>query len=369
MPLCYNKNAKMNTRRDWILKRNHFIGKRALCLVAALFFALSALIIVGCGKSESRNMSDDNDAAANLQRMQTQRGLIQGSESYIAAIREDGTVAFAGDPYAFFVGREWTDIKKLGTGDGCATAVKTDGTAVAADTYEYLEKRARWYAIQNSNSVALYWKDILDSFADQYENGSPVEEWRDITAISSGCLHIVGLKSDGTVVACGLNDYGQCNVQSWTDIIAISAAYNRTVGLRRDGTVVECGKTYENLDDISEWSDIIAVVTTMTYTAGLKKDGTVVCNNHHIDVSEWTDIVAISAGSGLIVGLRNDGTVVFDSINYLPELQEMSEWTDIAMIDAGGYIVGLRNDGTIVAICNNESIQLELQSWNDIRRP
>ena len=30
--------------------------------------------------------------------------------------------------------------------------------------------------------------------------------------------HTVGLRSDGTVVATGWNEYGQCNVSDWTDI-------------------------------------------------------------------------------------------------------------------------------------------------------
>ena len=36
--------------------------------------------------------------------------------------------------------------------------------------------------------------------------------------ISIGYNHIVALKSDGTVVAVGDNEDGQCNVSGWTDI-------------------------------------------------------------------------------------------------------------------------------------------------------
>lgn len=37
-------------------------------------------------------------------------------------------------------------------------------------------------------------------------------------AISTANDHTVGLKSDGTVVATGWNEYGQCDVSGWTDI-------------------------------------------------------------------------------------------------------------------------------------------------------
>jgi len=33
--------------------------------------------------------------------------------------------------------------------------------------------------------------------------------------VAAGSLHTVGLKADGTVVAAGSNDWGQCNVTGW----------------------------------------------------------------------------------------------------------------------------------------------------------
>ncbi|PFN54858.1 chromosome condensation regulator, partial [Bacillus thuringiensis] len=45
-----------------------------------------------------------------------------------------------------------------------------------------------------------------------------VSDWRDIVAIAAGCAHTVGLKSDGTVIAVGNNEFGQCDVGSWRDI-------------------------------------------------------------------------------------------------------------------------------------------------------
>ena len=33
----------------------------------------------------------------------------------------------------------------------------------------------------------------------------------------------MGLRSDGTVVATGLNNFGECDVDSWTDIVAVAA--------------------------------------------------------------------------------------------------------------------------------------------------
>ena len=62
--------------------------------------------------------------------------------------------------------------------------------------------------------------------------------------------HTVGLKSDGTVVAVGLNNYGQCDVEGWTDIVAVSAGARHTVGLKSDGTVVAVGYKFSGQCDV-----------------------------------------------------------------------------------------------------------------------
>ena len=63
-----------------------------------------------------------------------------------------------------------------------------------------------------------------------------------MVAVSAGIYHTVGLKADGTVVAVGENEYGECDVGSWTDVVAVSAGYKYTVGVKADGTVVAVGK-------------------------------------------------------------------------------------------------------------------------------
>jgi hypothetical protein len=56
--------------------------------------------------------------------------------------------------------------------------------------------------------------------------------------VAAGDGYIVGLKSDGTVVAVGWNNSGQCDVGGWTSITQVAAGCLHTVELRTDGTVV-----------------------------------------------------------------------------------------------------------------------------------
>lgn len=51
----------------------------------------------------------------------------------------------------------------------------------------------------------------------------------DRKTIATVFFHTVGLKNDGTVVAVGDNEFGECDVSNWRDILAVSAGFYHTV--------------------------------------------------------------------------------------------------------------------------------------------
>ena len=71
------------------------------------------------------------------------------------------------------------------------------------------------------------------------------EQWKNISKISCGSNHIVGLKNDGTAVAYGDNSNGQCNVSHWKDVAMISTSGNLTVGITESGVVLKTNKSFE----------------------------------------------------------------------------------------------------------------------------
>lgn len=191
--------------------------------------------------------------------------------------------------------------------------------------------------------------------------------------------HTVGLKSDGTVVAVGDNQYGQCEVGGWRNIVAVACGDTHTVGLKSDGTVVSVG--YSNYSDYGQhevdyWRNIVAIACSSYHTVGLKSDGTVVAvgNNRckQCEVDGWEDIVAIEAGNynyngyGHTVGLKSNGTVVAVGDNNHNQCN-VNDWKDIAAIACGErHTVGLKTDGTVVAVGSNEENQCNVKAWKDI---
>ena len=195
--------------------------------------------------------------------------------------------------------------------------------------------------------------------------------------VAAGAKHLVGLKSDGTVVAVGTNTLGQCDVGDWIDIVQVSAGYYYTVGLRSDGTVVAVGSNSHGQSNLGRWTDIVQIAAGPNHVVGLKSDGTVVVKGGNeygqwsSGIHDWTDITQVAAGALHTVGLKSDGTVVaVGCVNGNNRGQcNVSNWTDIVHVTAsqvGGSTFGLRSDGTVVAVGNNEYRQCDVGGWTDI---
>jgi len=192
-----------------------------------------------------------------------------------------------------------------------------------------------------------------------------LKKLRERTAKYQGCIaagpyYTVGLKTDGTVVAVGNDQYNQCNISGWRDIVAVSTGPH-TVGLKADGTIV-------GVYDASGWRDIVAVSAGSSRTVGLKADGTVVADgvsfDFQYDASGWRDIVAVSTGHHT-VGLKADGTVVATG-NDNKGQRNVNGWRDIVAVATGFYhTVGLKADGTVVETGNNEG-RWDVVGWRDI---
>jgi len=197
-----------------------------------------------------------------------------------------------------------------------------------------------------------------------------VSDWRDINQVAAGYYHTVGLKSDGTVVAMGWNDHGQCDVGDWTNINQIDAGYYHTVGLKSDGTVVAVGLNDYGQCDVGNWTEIIQIAVGGVHTVGLKSDGTVVALGDNAygrcEVDDWEHIVQVAAGGHHTVGLKSDGTVVTVGRNDNGQC-DVGSWSDVTLVAAGGYhTVGGRLNGNVVAVGSNDFGQCDIGDWMDI---
>lgn len=202
--------------------------------------------------------------------------------------------------------------------------------------------------------------------------------------LASGSKHIIGLKSDGTVIAAGFNNYGQCNVDEWTNIVQVSAGGSHTVGLKSDGTVICVGDNHYGQCEAQPtsrntggWSNIIQVASGLYHTVGLRSNGTIftVGSNAYGQCSEtkgkgWTNLIQVAAGDYFTMGLKVNGTVVAMGDNNHGQCN-VSGWNNITQVAAGSFhAVGLRSDGTVVVVGDNSygqcNVTLHTGGWNNI---
>ena len=196
----------------------------------------------------------------------------------------------------------------------------------------FLASGRNFSACLKSDGNVVFWGDKYSENCESMKKVLNSERWSYIISICAGWEHLVGLNADGTVVAIGENNRGQCDVSKWTSIVAICAGNNHTVGLKSDGTVVAVGENANGQCEVSRWTDIIAISAGSSHTLGLKSDGRVVAvgdnTNGQCNVSNWSNISCISAGYHYTIGLREEGKMVITGgklISYSMPLMPCTE--------------------------------------------
>ena len=132
-------------------------------------------------------------------------------------LRADGTAFSYSQSYTRYYADSlsWTNIIAISRGDEPMFGLTADGTVLACGEF-YSGRVKTKYGRQGI---------ILQEGDEGYENVGKyiaprydLSDWENIVAIASGGQHVIGLKADGTVVAVGDNNFGQCDVSDWKDI-------------------------------------------------------------------------------------------------------------------------------------------------------
>ena len=214
-------------------------------LLALLCVLALACTLTGCGQNDESKYAD---AKKKLEKGEygealtafTELGDYEESKKYVQYIKavqlaEDGKYELALSAFANYVG-DFLD---------------------SAELVIYYTARACEDEGDYSAAMALYAQiPLTRDSADRYQYF--VEKKRSIWngSLAAGGAHTVGCKADGTVVAVGSNEDGQCDVSGWRDVVAVSAGYRHTVGLKADGTVVAMGWNEYGQCDVSGWTNI-----------------------------------------------------------------------------------------------------------------
>lgn len=178
-----------------------------------------------------------------------------------------------------------------------------------------------------------------------------------VVAISAGSYHTLALKTNGTVVAWGANSHGQTNVPSTlSNVTAVAAGQYFSLALQSNGTVAGWG----DAPSLAGISNVVAIAAGGDQCIALLTNGTVVTSGTDpgfpTPPTDLTNIIGVavsgnsSPGTETMLALRRDGTVVAWGDGDFGKADPPPDVTNVVAIAGGGYhCMALRSDGTVVA--------------------
>lgn len=204
----------------------------------------------------------------------------------------------------------------------------------------------------------------------------PPGEWRDVLALSCGESHLLALRRDGRVLACGNDTGGCCATTAWERVVAILACPEHSLGLREDGRVLYAGAPNHPAAEAATWTGIRLLRGNHRLTVGVTFKGQVVaCGSHPAlagtpmqALADWQDIQDVVVSEHLVAGLRRDGTVVALGDAGLSRISDaVAHWRDIRALAAGGaHLVGLCIGGDVVAAGQDMRGQCRVSDWHRV---
>lgn len=169
-----------------------------------------------------------------------------------AVLYEDGTVELTSDTPHYKDINEWTNVIQLATYNRRLRGLCADGTILNeySDTLNEGIPNAKVKSIYASENLHLGITEedkvvVIENRGMTEDKGMlVVDAWENVKSLALGKSHTVGLLKDGTVVATGRNNAGQCDVEAWTDVVSIVAGSACTLGLTSNGDLLIAGELY-----------------------------------------------------------------------------------------------------------------------------
>ena len=305
------------------------------------------------GNNNSGQLGDGTTTTISIP-VQVMTGVFAVSTGYeyTMILKTDRSLWATGSNHAYFGG--YYDLGGwLGDGTGTSKTtpeqIMTDVSAVFCGNYHTM--------ILKTNGTL--WATGLNNYG-QFGDGTttnisvPMQVMTGVSAVSCGHAHTMILKTDGTLWATGLNQYGQCGngttanitipVQVMTGVSKVSASGYHTMTLKTDGTLWASGHNDQGqLGDSTNTDKSISVYVMSEVSA-------VSCGGNHTMILK-TD------GSLWATGLNTSGqlgdcTVVTN--RYTPVLV----MTDVSAVSCGdNYSMILKTDGSLWSAGANQNGQ------------
>ncbi len=204
-------------------------------------------------------------------------------------------------------------------------------------------------------------------------SGIDTKSWENIVAISGYDDHVVGLRSNGTLVGTGETEEDCRDFEGWMGIVQIATGYHSTVALTKDGYVKYTGTHNYGMNNCVNWENIRTLATGDDHMVGILEDGTMAASGYNssgqCEVAGFKDVMCAAVGCQYTFIVHEDGTVdvVGGNDDYAYGQTDATSWGNIIAIDSGDeHVIGLTKDGRVLAAGDNSYGQCNVDKWTNI---
>lgn len=176
--------------------------------------------------------------------------------SHSVGVREDGTVVAVGSNSngQCNVG-SWTNVKSVAASNTSTFAVTWDGKVLVCGSFENRTMN-NWRDIVSisvsSNHVIGVHSDGTVSAVGANDRGQRdnLGKFSDIEQVGAGYGFSAGLRENGKVWVHGCDEHNEHAAMQWTDIVAIGTGTEHILGIKEDGTLVAKGTNDDGQCDV-----------------------------------------------------------------------------------------------------------------------
>jgi alpha-tubulin suppressor-like RCC1 family protein len=343
---------------------------------------------------------------------------ISAGKDHVLVLMEDGTVRAYGDnSYMQCEVSEWKDIVQISAGENISAALTGSGmvmtTGGSTDSWSGVVQiaagKSMIAALTKSGTVKVLGTDVL--------NVPDVDGWRGMAAVAVHGNRVVGIKSDGTVVAASNGkSYIAEDIKLGAPILSSEEAYyysrrisagdgyafyiedsdvkatedapelgivgfenanqiriNKIIlsGIKPQKTITSLYKDGMDTDiALAGWSGVTYFDMAEEYAVGVTETGSVLYSgtDRHGEsaIADIEGVSMVAAAKDHVAALLKDGNVVCVGANDYGECDTES-FTDAVWVDTGNYhTAALRGDGRVLACGQNDKGQCDVQDWTDV---
>ncbi|SJZ42421.1 helix-turn-helix domain-containing protein [Anaerorhabdus furcosa] len=202
-----------------------------------------------------------------------------------------------------------------------------------------------------------------------YGQGITMTDFTDLVKISAYKDSVVGLKSDGTLVAAGSNTNGQLDIKKIEKAVDVSLGAKHTAVALEDGKVTCVGDNSQGACNVDAWENIVDVEAGNGFTIGIDSTGNVKVAGSVTNSSSMESIKSVksvSIGTNEVAFLNTSQTVT--TVSYTgATATNVSTLKNITQVAVGnGFVAGLGSDGKVQIVTTNEDLKKSVEAWTGI---